>query len=279
MTSSSMTYVPPQAFVQAVRVRSYEGGRDGAIGMGTVLRYLESLATEASAAAGFDNAWYEQRNVAWVVREMTVLLGARPGIGAELMLATWVSAFRRVQAQREYAIWRPGEGHLVARASARWAYVDREIGQPVRVHDGILAQVPVPGHRMPVRQLAELEPAAKSAHRTELPLTVRTYETDTRQHVNNCVYADWLGEGLHGLLRAQQPALRPEHLAPRYYHIEYLRSVRAGDAVQVATHAVPRGDRGLSVQQDITDTADGGVRVRARSEHLRLRDRSPSRPQ
>src|SRR5437016_5519444 len=154
--TTGLTYAPAGAFVESGKVRSYEVNRAGHISLGVVLRYLESLATEASASLGFDFRWYEEHNVAWVVREMNLVLGVFPGIGDDLRLATWVSDFKRVQAQREYAIWLPHTGRQVARASARWAYVDRVRGVPQRLHDELLGAFGVLGNSMQPRALPEM---------------------------------------------------------------------------------------------------------------------------
>jgi acyl-CoA thioesterase FadM len=269
MNGRAMQHAPEGAFVQTARVRSYEVGRDGAIGIGTILRYFEALATEASAALGFDFRWYERHDAAWVVREMDVLVGTPLGIGDELTLATWVADFRRVQAQREYAIWRRDDGRRVARASARWGYVDRVRGQPTRLQDELANGIPVVGHRMAVRR--HLPPPAEGgppAMQGELLLTAREYETDSQQHINNCVYGDWLAEGLHGALQEMRETALVLAARPRYYQIEYVRPALAGDAVRVATAAAAQGRRGLFVWQEIAGASDGGVFVRARSAHL-----------
>ena len=52
---------PAQAFRDHLTVRSYEAGREGGVHPATILRYLEHLATCASAALGFDNHWYRDQ--------------------------------------------------------------------------------------------------------------------------------------------------------------------------------------------------------------------------
>lgn len=281
MSGQSRAVVPEGAFIQPVRVRSYEADRSGRIGIGTILRYFESIATEASASVGFDARWYERAGTAWVVRDMDVLLGTLPGIGEEVLLATWVSSFRRVQAGREYALWRRDDGRLVARASARWAYVDRERGQPVRLFDGFGASFPVLEHQMPRRRARAAEvvaPAgAREVARHALLVAAREYEMDTQQHVNNCVYVDWMREGLRALVRdaagqaelAEGAAARDGRMPrARAYQIEYVRPAVAGDALRVATSARLAGSRGLRAHQEITNARDGTVCVRAWSLHL-----------
>ena len=260
--------VPRGAFAQAARVRSFEVGRGGVISIGTILRYLEGIATEASAALGFDFSWYERHGSAWVVREMDVLLGALPGIGDDLALATWVAESRRVQAQRDYAIHRRGTGRLVARASARWGYIDRVSGRPMQLQPELAAAIPVLGSGMRPRH--PLQPDADTAPvaRGEWLLVAREYETDTQQHINNCVYGDWLSEGLHLALQAWPQAPAPQTIRPRAYRIEYARPARAGASMRVATTVWAHGSRGLHARQEIADATNSTLYLRARSDHL-----------
>ncbi|HEV2404350.1 MAG TPA: acyl-ACP thioesterase domain-containing protein [Ktedonobacterales bacterium] len=258
--------VPAEAFVMPLRVRSYEVTATGVTSLGTILRYLEHLATRASAARGFDHLWYERAGAAWVVHEMDLLLSRLPGIDDELMMATWVSEFRRVQAHREYAIWRAADQRLVARARARWAYVDRFNGRLTRLPDELVARFGVVGRAMSLRDLAVGTPrqiVAGGEPRAEavMELTARGYECDTQQHVNNTVYADWLSEALEQALHLR--AFADGARCPRYLRVEYVRPVLAGAHVAIATSLTAYGSRALHASQTITDAVTGEVSVRA----------------
>jgi acyl-CoA thioesterase FadM len=258
--------VPDGAYCMTIRVRSYEAGRSGIVGVGTILRYLEHLATQASTERGFDHQWYEDAGSAWVVREMDILLGAMPGIDDDVILATWLSEWRRVQARREYAIWWPQRERMIARASARWAYVHRLRGQPMRVPDEMLSKFGVPGQPMTLRtSISPLESSPR--HCVPLHIVARDYEADTQQHVNNCVYADWLEEAARGC--ASEVVAGQRMRAARYYHIEYVRAALPGDAVGVDTVATLRG-RMIHLAQTITSASEQRLFVRARSQHLLL---------
>jgi acyl-ACP thioesterase len=257
--------IPPQAFSDALTVRSYEAGRDGLIRPGVVLRYLEHLATRASAALGFDNRWYRDHNGAWVVREMSLLIGALPGIDDDLRLFTWVSDFRRVQATRDYLVIHASTGRLVARASARWAYIDRERLMPARIPDAITARMGPWGHGMRTRQTGLPLGAAPLA--AEMPVTAREYEADTQQHINNCVYLDWFEEAAHQAAATGALTGAPVRLRPRFYALEYIRPTQPGAALSIATTAPLRArSRSLGFWQTIT-TADTLV-ARAWTESL-----------
>lgn len=279
---------PPGAYRETIRVRSYEAARDGCARPGTLLRYLEHMATRASASLGFDHLWYERQGTAWVVREMSLLLGAPARMDEELAFATWVSAYRRVQAFREYAAWDAG-GRLVARARGRWAYINRRSGQITPIPAIIIERSGTLDHAMRPRHAPLAPPATEGPHveltHVELTLTARAYEADSQQHINNCVYLDWLSEALADALPTLLPTLLPTPLPtllptlatdivgdmprPRFYHIEYLRPLQPGDHVRIRTRATARGSRGLDAWQEIATLADGATAVRARSQHLR----------
>jgi acyl-CoA thioesterase FadM len=200
---------------------------------------------------------------------MDVWLGTLPGMNEELRLATWVADFRRVQARREYAVTRAAGGALVARASGRWGYVDRLTGHPRRLEDELASAFAVyPAEGLAPSAAAAPVPPVASASMT---LAARSYEADTQGHVNNTVYADWLVEGLRRLARERPdlPALRAT--VPRRYLIEYVRPVRVGDTVTVATGVLPLGSRRLAVEQSVTRAADGALCLTARATCLRTR--------
>jgi acyl-CoA thioesterase FadM len=267
--SNTPLMLPGNAFTDRLRVRSYEVGQYGTIGLGTALRYCEALATDASASVGFDRAWYEAHHAAWVVREMTILLGVLPRIGEELGLATWVASFRRVQAQREYAIWQAATGRMVARASARWAYCDADRGQLIRIPDALLETMQSLGAPMPVHRHRQF-PGAGAGTSSAIFLQAREYETDTQQHVNNCVYADWLAEAFTAATRAAADTVGAAGLRPRFYRIEYIRAVVAGDALRIETETVPRGECGIRAQHSIVHVESNTAVLQAYSEHIRL---------
>jgi acyl-ACP thioesterase len=257
--------VPAQAFRDALTVRSYEAGRDGAIRPGTILRYLEHLATQASAALGFDNHWYRARNGAWVVREMSLLIGDLPSINDALLLHTWVADFRHVQATRDYRITRADTGRLVARASARWAYIDRVKLLPARIPAEIVARMGPWGHAMRARETPP--PHAEAPLASELRLTAREYEADTQQHINNCVYLDWLHEAAWQAAADGALTGAPLLLRPRFYRLEYIRPAQPGDALTLATTAPLRTrTRSLGFWQTIS--APDGLVARAWTESL-----------
>jgi acyl-CoA thioesterase FadM len=295
--------IPKNAFELPLQVRSYEVGREGDLRPANILRYFEYLATEDSTHRGFDHTWYERHGSAWVVREMRLMLGVPVGIGEQLRMATWLSSYGRVQAYREYALWRALDSKLIARAQGRWAYVDRTSGQLRRIPEELISRFgqltaamppwrPVASMSSTVVALAASE-SAEDGHSSALQFVARTYETDSQQHINNAVYMDWIEDGMALAMRISDSATatspagdrafaeRPYRL--RRVHLEYLRPVLPGALVRLASSAhwaTPRaltGRHTIADEPRIGDSAQAPI-VQARTLHLPCPDGTPSRP-
>jgi acyl-CoA thioesterase FadM len=267
LQTSTYATVPASAYKTRLTVRSYETTTAGIVAPATLLRYLEHIATLDSAARGFSHSWYETHGSAWVVRDMRLLLWDAPALADDVHLATWLSSYRRVQATREYCIWREPQGQLIARAQGRWAYVDRERGLPARIPDDLIDRFGVAGDAMPLRP-TNPQISAQEDVGSRMELIARAYEADTQRHINNTIYLDWLGEALTRALTETESAPHVRAVTPRSYHIHYFHPTRPGDLVALSTQISRTGSRRLTAAQTIRDEATGQIAVECRSEHL-----------
>jgi acyl-CoA thioesterase FadM len=257
--------VPSNAYTEPFTIRSYEVTRSGYPQPGAILRYLEFLATHASASHGYTNTWYAEQGSAWLVRDMALRMGWLPPMDTELLMATWVAEFRRVQAFREYAIWHPASGRIVALARARWAYVQRHTGRPLRVPDEMAALFRESRSATRLPQFPQL-PVSVPLLRGEQTITAREYEADVHQHINNCVYGDWLYEGVAATLRAAEHTVI--EIQPRFLTLEYLRQVRPGEEVGIETALYADGSRRIRAEQTIRDCGSGEIILRGQTRYL-----------
>lgn len=181
----------PHIFTRPFRVRSYECDLLGHLNNAVYQQYCEQASIEASEDAGYDAAWYANQGTAWVIRAITVEY-LRPAVADDVLeVTTWVSNWRRVWAQREYLMQRRSDQEVVARASAKWVYVDRATGQPQRIPADIerligVREGAVRPYRLPEERLGQ--------HEFHWPHRVRRYELDAMRHVNNAVYLNWVEE-------------------------------------------------------------------------------------
>jgi len=81
----------------------------------------------------------DEGGFAIVARRYRIEYRQQARLDDELELATWISDVRRVTAVRHYTIRRPADGALLARARARWAWIDLETGRPQRIPSDFVA--------------------------------------------------------------------------------------------------------------------------------------------
>lgn len=258
-------------YVTSFGVRSYEIGRLGIISTGTLLRYLEHVATEASAAAGFPRSWYDEQDSAWVVRQMTLAVERPILLTDELTFDTWPSQYARIQAYREYLVTSQHTGQELARARGHWVYVGRQRGLPIRLPANI------PDQAIPDPQTVTFPPLPLiTPPRNDLPsfhqrLIARVSEADIVGHINNTVYLDWLEEAIHSALE-QFPtsvlSLPPAsanvtHAFLQRGTIDYMKPLRPGDALEIVSACTGSYEHGLAWTQTIQreDTEEPIVRA------------------
>ena len=252
-------------------VRSYEIGRYGIISAGTLLRYLEHVATEASAAAGFPRSWYDEQHSAWVVRQMTLELTRPITLADDLAFDTWPAQYARIQAYREYIVSSQRDDQPLARAHGHWVYVNRDRGLPIRLPAHIVEQAIPDPQMVSFPPLPAITPLSDGPLTFELSFPARYSEADIVGHINNTIYMDWLEEAVHSAL-AQIPYAR---LPPESEHqrgrrtslqrgaIDYMKPSIPGDHLLIQSTLKGSYQHGLAWSQTIQRAASEEPLVRA----------------
>lgn len=234
----------------------------------TLLRWLEQVAVEASASAGFGRAWYAARQAAWVIRRMTLQRLGPASYGDALTVTTWISQHGRIRANWDYEV-RQADGAPVAVGQADWVYLNRVRQAPQAIDPHIATILPaLPPSPLWVAVPA-LPPAPSWAPQTSA-IHAQRYEANSMGHINNAVYADWLEEAAGDALRAwDYPLAAPAAagLVPdlRQITIHYLRAVQPGDDVTITTTCTGQDAPGrhIALAQEIAGTGAGTGLVRA----------------
>jgi len=186
--------VVPHVYTAEVTVRHHELDTFGRVHPAVYLRYLAHAAVEASAAAGFDAAWYAATGTLWLVRRSTLDVRRPVRAGERLLVSTWVEDFRRVRSHRRYEL--VGTDGLCVDARTDWVYVDAESLRPRRVPAELEKAF---GLRAALEREAWQAPPSPAApgctsHRVQL------HELDSLSHVNNAAYLDIAAQAVFDVL-------------------------------------------------------------------------------
>ncbi len=252
-------------------VRSYEIGRYGIISAGTLLRYLEHIATEASAAAGFSRFWYDEHDTAWVVRQMTLELTRPITLADELAFDTWPCQYARIQAYRDSLVTNRQDNQLLACAHAHWVYISRRRGLPTRLPAEIPEQAIADPQTVTFSPLPAITPIASTPLTFTSSLTARYYEADIMGHINNTIYMDWLEEAIHTALTQLPADLLPQQAEgqvgrPAFLQrgtIDYMKPSIPGEALIITSTVLGQHTNGLAWSQVIQRAGDATPLVRA----------------
>lgn len=226
------------------------------------LRWLAQVAIDASAAAGFDTAWYDAAGARWLVRRTTFDV-LRPAREAEtLAVRSWVEDFRRVRSRRRYEA-ALADGTPALAAVTDWVFVDMLTGRPRRIPADLetrFGAAPA-APRTPWHAPAEPVAVERSTHR------VRWADLDALGHMNNAAYLDVLVQGALDALEAlgwPVAQLAADGASPYVAagDVEYLDEVRYGDLLETRTWFTPARDA-LAVHQEAFRCGDGRPVVRA----------------
>ncbi|MGH7820425.1 MAG: acyl-CoA thioesterase, partial [Candidatus Binatia bacterium] len=128
----------PRVYRARITVLGYEIDAFGELYPSTLARFLQQVAVEASADAGFPDAWYAETGTIWLIRRSTIEYLGPARAGDVLEIATQVADFRRVRSRREYEVRRLPGGERIAVAHSDWVYVDRTTGRLARIPPGMI---------------------------------------------------------------------------------------------------------------------------------------------
>jgi acyl-CoA thioester hydrolase len=266
----------PLTHARTFRVRHYECDAHGHVNQATYLRYMQEVAFDASAAAGYDVARYQAMDRTWLIRETKIeyVRSLRYGDAVEVM--TWVADFRRVRSRRAYEFRLIRTGALVAQAVTDWAFLDRVTGRPAPIPAAMKASFfpeGAPQEAPPRDRFPPAPPPPSQAHRQRRRVEWR--DLDQAGHINNAVYLAYVEEcGIQMLAFCGWPLARMEAegfgVLARTHRIGYRLPGLLGDELEVETWISDVDAEGSSAvrHSTVTRMADGVVLARTRTVHV-----------
>ncbi len=247
-----------------MRMRHYELDAFGRATPAACLRQLAQIAIDASAAVGYDGAWYAGAGAQWMVRRSTMELLRPLRADDALQVRTWVEDFRRVRSRRRYEV-RDRDEAVVLAAVTDWVYVDMTTGRVRRVPAEMEERFgSTPGNPGPARPAWESPPPPAAPAR--VPCPVRWSDIDALGHVNNAAYLELLVQATFDVLGGAGwsiDRLVADGGVPTVamVDIEYLEAARYGERVDAVTW-FGGDDRALDVHQQLVRADDGRALVR-----------------
>jgi acyl-CoA thioester hydrolase len=202
---------------------------------------MQEAAFDASAAAGYDVARYEQMNRAWLVRETDITYLLPLVHGDSVVVKTWVGGFRRVRSRRMYELRRISDNETVARASTDWVFLESDTLRPVSIPQELITAFFPDG---PPEETPAREPFPKAPPPPPGVFTVKRRvgwrDIDPAQHVNNANYLAYIEDcgvevaAAHGWPMTRMMA-EGFGIVARRFRIEYRLAAVLGDTLEIAT--------------------------------------------
>lgn len=256
-------------YTASFRVYHYDLDAFGELRASTFARLLQQAATEASADAGFDDAWYARAGAFWLIRRTAIDYHRPVQAWDTVRVRTWVADFRRVRSQREYEMYVDGASEPVARGHTDWVYVERGTFKPRRVPQEIMDGLMPDGLGPPL----DRPPWADGDEPGGAFSTTRTVEfrdLDGLAHVNNASYLDYVEETAYAASAASGWPLECVLALggcwrPRLHDIEYLAEALYGDVLTCVSWVSRCAGPELERRTEIRRGGDGARLARARS--------------
>ncbi|OGO72854.1 MAG: hypothetical protein A2Z49_05820 [Chloroflexi bacterium RBG_19FT_COMBO_56_12] len=231
----------PLIHTRTFRVRHYECDAFEHLNNANYLRYMQEIAFDASAAAGYDLARYAVIGHHWLIHTTDIEYLQPVRYGEAVEVKTWVLDFQRVRSRRAYEFRRAGSDGLIARAETDWVFLNTETGRPATIPDELKqAFFPdgLPGS-FPARKPFPVAPPPPPGV-FEIHQKVAWRDIDPAQHVNNAVYLVYIEEcGMQVIAAHHWPVSRmlKEGFAIllRRNQVQYLQPAVLGDDLSITT--------------------------------------------
>ena len=132
---------PPDAFSLRTRVDWRAIDTMWHVNNAMYLAYLEEAGLRLGEALGWPMARMVRAGFGLVAREQRIEYRMPAQLDDELEVTTWFSAVRPATALQHYAISRAADRALLARALARWVWIDLKTRRPIRIPADFLADL------------------------------------------------------------------------------------------------------------------------------------------
>jgi acyl-CoA thioester hydrolase len=146
-----------RTFVQRFPVPDAAIDRQGHVNNLAYVAWMQDIAIEHSAAAGWAMERYLALGAGWVVRSHFIEYLRPAFAGDRIVAVTWVPEFTQRSTPRRYLFVREDDRQLLAQAETRWVFVDLGTGRRRALPEELIAAFEVVPDEAEARRAAGLE--------------------------------------------------------------------------------------------------------------------------
>lgn len=157
--------------------------------MAAVFNYFQEVAGEHATRLGVGKDLLQQKNLAWVLSRMSVVLFRRPSWREKIIVETWPRGTNKLFAVRDYAIT-DEMGATVAQARSGWLLIDVERMRPLRPQ--VLTENLPTNQEKPALEDGLLTLGDGEALELVEARRALYSDIDYNGHVNNARYVQWI---------------------------------------------------------------------------------------
>ena len=168
-------------------------GPDGRMKLPVLLDALQDMADRDARRMSMTVSDLLPRGISWVLRRYSLSVERYPEFGSEFTVKTWHGPVRNLHSVRSFAVW--DEKGPAASADTSWILIDLEKGRPLRLDRHatplyVEESFPMEAEFAPIPSPDDWD--------DERFFSVRRWDLDRNNHVNNAVYFSWAAESVPG---------------------------------------------------------------------------------
>ena len=167
------------------RVRYSECGVDNKLRFSAIINYFQDCSIFHSDSLGVGMNYLQEQKKGWILSSWQIIVNRYPKMGEKVRIATWPTTFKGFYGTRNFVL-EDEQGERLAYANSIWVFMDFEKGRPAKagaeIVDCYQCEPPIEMDYAP-RKIAVPESLEDAAH-----FSVRKYQIDTNEHMNNGQY-------------------------------------------------------------------------------------------
>lgn len=209
-------------------IRFSEVDHRGTLTLPGIINYFQDCSILHSDSLGVGMEYLREKKQGWILSSWQIVVERYPKMGEKVKIGTWPTGFKGLYGTRNF-VMEDEQGVRIAYANSIWVFMDFGRGRPVRPAQEIIDQYtcepPMEMEYAP-RKIALPEEFSDAGH-----FTVRKYQIDTNEHMNNGQYVKLALEVLEDV---QVKEVRVEYKkSAMYQDIVYTKLARENDRTVV----------------------------------------------